>query len=58
MLIRYQSNDLSAEYSLGGRFGADEDEIEDILNCIHKHGLIFSNRETDKTSLLIPLVAL
>ena len=42
LLIRYQSNDLDAEYSLGGRFGADEEEIEDILNCIHKHGLNFA----------------
>ena len=42
LLIRYQSNDPEAEYSLGGRFGADEDEIEDILNCIHKNGLNFA----------------
>jgi len=41
LLIRYQSNDPSAEYSLGGKFGADEDEIEDILNLIHKYKLNF-----------------
>ena len=42
LLIRYQSNDPEAEYSLGGRFGAEEDEIEEILNCIHKNGLNFA----------------
>lgn len=42
LLIRYQSNDPSAEYTLGGKFGAEEDEIEEILNSIHKHGLIFA----------------
>jgi len=41
LLIRYQSNDPEAEYSLGGIFGAEEDEIEEILNCIHKNGLNF-----------------
>lgn len=42
LLIRYQSNDPEAEYSLGGRFGADEDEIEEKLNYIHKNGLNFA----------------
>lgn len=42
LLIRYQSNDPTAEYTLGGKFGADEDEIEIILNSIHKHGLNFA----------------
>ena len=42
LLIRYQSNDPTAEYSLGGRFGADEYEIEDILNLIHKRELNFA----------------
>ena len=42
LLIRYQSNDPTAEYSLGGRFGADEEEITDILNSIHKNKLNFA----------------
>ena len=40
-IIRYQSFDPSKKPSLLGKLGCDEDEIEDILNCIYKHGLNF-----------------
>ena len=40
-VIRYQSFDPSKKPSLLGKLGCDEDEIEDILNCIYKHGLNF-----------------
>ncbi len=42
LLLRYQSNDPSAEYSLGGRFGADEEEITNILDSIYEHKLNFA----------------
>ena len=31
IMIRIQSNDPTAEYSLGGRFGLEEDEIDSVL---------------------------
>lgn len=42
LLIRYQSNDPTAEYTLGGKFGAEEDEIDEILNLIYKYKLNFA----------------
>lgn len=41
LLIRYQILDPSSKPTLVGRFGADEDEIEEILNSIYQHGLNF-----------------
>ena len=41
ILIRIRSDDSSAEYTLGARFGAEEYEIDEILNKLHENGLCF-----------------
>ena len=39
ILVRYQSNDDSAQYSLGGRLGLEEDEIDDVLKLLKEKNL-------------------
>ena len=42
ILIRYQSNDMSADRTLGGRLGLEEDEIDDVLECLKRNNLKMS----------------
>ncbi len=39
IMLRIQSNDPTADYSLGGRFGLEEDEIDDVLNNLYEKKL-------------------
>lgn len=39
IMIRIQSNDPTADYSLGGRFGLEENEIDSVLKNLHEKKL-------------------